>query len=311
MLPQEAIKRFDALYASGMRDAKRRFDLELGDIDNALIAQGQRATEQRLRLLLEATQKLLTAQAATAWRDLRSLADAAHDQVFEGYDAQLRTVLIESKIAPLFRQLEHLLAAQAERSGAETTVQKLSETWRELERSYAAEIDDYVAKQGAPPVRETRAEAPRVEGPPFVAQERLAELQKVSGGNWDLGRLTQLCVELNRAAAAGSNLSALLIVRAILDHVPPILGHRTFDEITTSYDKAGASFKQQMHRLQHLSRKVAAFHLNQPIRNQEILPSATDVDFRAPLGALLTELVRVLRAPAVAVADGSLRPTSP
>jgi hypothetical protein len=310
MLPQEAIKRFDALYASGMRDAKRRFDLELGDIDNALIAQGQRAAEQRLRLLLEATQKLLTAQAATAWRDLRSLADAAHDQVFEGYDAQLRSVLIESKIAPLFRQLEHLLSAQAERSGAETTVQKLSDTWRELERSYAAEIDAYVAKQSAPPAREARAEA-RVEGPPFVAPERIAELQKVSTGQWDLGRLTQLCVELNRAAGAGSNLSALLIVRAILDHVPPILGHRTFDEITTSYDKAGASFKQQMHRMQHLSRKVAAFHLNQPIRNQEILPSATDVDFKAPLGALLTELVRVLRAPAVAAADGSLRPTSP
>ena len=295
MLSQDAVKRYEALYASSMRDAKRRFDLELGDVDNALVAQGPDRVARRIEFLQAATQKLLATQAAAAWRDLRELAAASPDGTFDGLAAQLKQLLVATKIDALYRQLENLLAGQAAATG------KLAAAYQELARKYGAAIEQYVAERQrgirTPAAADGGAATAAGEtGPPYVAPERIAELRACPRTRWDLGRLAQLCVELNVAHGGRCTMATALLLRAILDHVPPIFGMASFDEVAQRYDAGGTTFKKQMHRLQHLTRRVADGHLNRPIQAAEILPSPADVDFRSPLGELLGEIVRVVSA---------------
>jgi hypothetical protein len=84
-------------------------------------------------------------------------------------------------------------------------------------------------------------------------------------------------------------------VRTILNHVPPIFGsHTSFAQVVGQY--GGASFKAQMQRLEESSRKIADRFLHQPIRSVESIPVFQEINFRADLGALLAEVVRLLQA---------------
>jgi hypothetical protein len=81
--------------------------------------------------------------------------------------------------------------------------------------------------------------------------------------------------------------------RAILDHVPPLFSSNTFAEVASSYP-GGKSFKESMAHLEKSARKIADSHLHQRIRQQEVLPTRTQIDFSRDLDVLLGELVRVL-----------------
>jgi hypothetical protein len=132
-------------------------------------------------------------------------------------------------------------------------------------------------------------------GIPFVSPERLAEIKGVSGTkNFDLSRLHRLCEELNSAADKKSNISTAILVRAVLDHVPPIFGKATFPEVANNY--AGTkSFQAAMKHLEESSRKIADGLLHSQVRKSESLPTETQVDFRQSLDLLLSEVVRIHR----------------
>lgn len=127
----------------------------------------------------------------------------------------------------------------------------------------------------------------------FVDASRIAELRTVKS-QWDLTRLIRLCEELNLAYANNCFISVAMLGRAILDHVPPILGHRTFADVASQY--AGAiSIKKSMQSLQGSLRNIADAHLHIPIRSREVLPTAQQVDFHKDLDVLLGEIMRVLK----------------
>ena len=101
--------------------------------------------------------------------------------------------------------------------------------------------------------------------------------------------------ELNRAYAAHSYMSCIYLIRAILDHVPPILGFASFNEVANNYAGGGRSFRESMQHLQSASRKIADANLHSPIRSVETIPNRTQVEFRADMDVLLSEVVRVLQ----------------
>lgn len=137
------------------------------------------------------------------------------------------------------------------------------------------------------PVREQIAKAQ------FVDTSRIVSLRNVKS-QWDLTRLVRLCEELNLAYGNDCFMSVAMLGRAILDHVPPILGHRTFADVANQY--AGASsFRKSMQSLQLSLRNIADAHLHIPIRQKEVLPTAQQVDFHKDLDVLLGEVVRVLK----------------
>ena len=84
-----------------------------------------------------------------------------------------------------------------------------------------------------------------------------------------------------------------MLTRSLLDHVPPLFGKKSFDEVASNY--GGKSFKGTMQHLQNASRDVADGHLHQQIRKSETLPTAQQVNAAQQLDTLLDEIVRITR----------------
>jgi len=83
-----------------------------------------------------------------------------------------------------------------------------------------------------------------------------------------------------------------MLVRSILDHVPPIFQSRNFGEVVANH--GGRSFKESMRNLNDSSRKIGDQHLHGQIRRKETLPNETQVDFSNSLDVLLAEIERLL-----------------
>ena len=91
--------------------------------------------------------------------------------------------------------------------------------------------------------------------------------------------------------AAVTRLTAALL-RASIDHVPPIFRVTTFAEVANNV--GGKSDKKSLLRLQKASRDISDAVLHQRIRRREVLPTAIQVDFKNELDVLLSEIVRQL-----------------
>jgi len=129
----------------------------------------------------------------------------------------------------------------------------------------------------------------------YVDSSRIAELKQLKSDQFDFARLIQLCDELNSCIETRSYHAIAMLVRSILDHVPPIFGCKKFSEVANNY--AGtSSFKLAMGHLHNALRKIADSHLHTNIRKSEALPNKTQVDFRQSLDQLLQEVVRLHKA---------------
>lgn len=140
-------------------------------------------------------------------------------------------------------------------------------------------------KHASPPASQPGAK-------PYVDPGRMLAFQQMGGGKWDFTRLIELCRELNVAATNRCHMATAMLLRTILNHVPPTLGFDTFGQVAASYG-GGKSFKASMQRLEGSLRNIADFHLHSPIRSREDVPTATQVDFMADLDVLLGEVIRV------------------
>jgi len=128
---------------------------------------------------------------------------------------------------------------------------------------------------------------------PYVSEQRISELSMINSPTFDLLRLIELLRELSQAHRTKSFMSISMIVRSIIDHVPPIFGFRTFNEVGNNYPGT-KSFKNSMSHLNNSLRNIADSYLHVPIRHKEYLPTFNQVDFRADLDTLLGEIVRIL-----------------
>lgn len=129
----------------------------------------------------------------------------------------------------------------------------------------------------------------------YISHERLAELRALHPADYDLRKLIRLCEEINTNFRNECWFAVATLTRALIDHVPPIFGQNTFVEMANNYSGGGKSFKSSMQHLQRSSRSIADSYLHTPIRKNESLPMATQVNFAPDLDVLLEEIVRVLR----------------
>ena len=128
---------------------------------------------------------------------------------------------------------------------------------------------------------------------PYVAMSRIDQLEKLHC-DLDFARLIELCRELNCTAENNCHMATAMLVRAILDHVPPILGSQNFSHLANNYggQKNNKSFKTSMQHLEVTLRSIADSYLHVQIRRQESLPTETQVNFSAELDVLLAEIIR-------------------
>lgn len=125
----------------------------------------------------------------------------------------------------------------------------------------------------------------------YVNKGRFQELRSVKS-DFDLSRLIQMLSELDHAFLVGNYISVIMLVRGILDHIPPIFSFDTFAEVTNNY-KGSKSFKESMKNLENSSRKIADAYLHNKIRRQESLPNENQVNFSNDLDVLLGEIIRL------------------
>lgn len=129
-------------------------------------------------------------------------------------------------------------------------------------------------------------------GEKYIAVGRIEQLQNSDTSEWDTRKLVRLCQELNSAHAAANYISTALLVRSIIDHVPPIFGQKDFKNMAAHHGTK--SFKASMSHLQDSMRKIADSFLHEQIRTRETLPNANTVEVRRDLDVLLGEVVRKL-----------------
>lgn len=128
----------------------------------------------------------------------------------------------------------------------------------------------------------------------YINIGRIKELKSVQNKDFDLIKLIRLCEEINVAFVNSLYISCGMLVRAIIDHVPPIFGALNFSEVENNY-KGSKSFKESMKNLNASSRKIADQYLHTHIRNKEVLPNEQQIDFSNDLDVLLSEIYRVLK----------------
>jgi hypothetical protein len=128
----------------------------------------------------------------------------------------------------------------------------------------------------------------------FVDVNRLNELRTINSSNFDLAKLIRLCEELNICYANECFFAVAPLIRAILDHVPPIFDYSSFAEVCNNYS-GSRSFKEIVTHLEKSCRKIADDYLHVQIRNRETLPNRTQVNFSSGLDVLLAEVVRRLK----------------
>ncbi len=131
---------------------------------------------------------------------------------------------------------------------------------------------------------------------PYVDPSRIVELSRHRGKRFDMTRAIRLAEELNIASQNGCHMSVAMLVRAIVDHLPPVLGCGNFQEVANNYG-GSRSFQRSMKHLQGSLRNIADAHLHLQVRSSEVLPNASQVDFKADLDTFLSEVVRVLKEP--------------
>jgi hypothetical protein len=135
--------------------------------------------------------------------------------------------------------------------------------------------------------------APRATKHSYVDPSRLEELRAVQSDMWDLKRLVRMCEELNSSYEHGSYIACSMLVRSVVDHVPPIFGFKSFAEVSSNY-AGNKSFRASMSHLDRSLRNLADGNLHTHIRQTESLPTETQVRFWADLDRLLEEIVRIL-----------------
>lgn len=126
---------------------------------------------------------------------------------------------------------------------------------------------------------------------PFVSNDRLNELRSISSSLFDLTKLIRLCEEINIAYNVELYHCVAMIGRGIIDHVPPIFGKPNFAEVAGGHGTR--SFKDSMNNLNKSLRKIADAHIHSQIRNKEVLPNKTQVNFSSDLDVLLSEIYRI------------------
>lgn len=127
----------------------------------------------------------------------------------------------------------------------------------------------------------------------FVDEERINALRKLKSDSFDLTKLVRLCEEINIALQNNLYYSIAMLLRSLIDHIPPIFEKSNFTEVVNNY--GSRSFKQSMKNLNNSLRKISDNHLHSHIRRKETNPTRVQINFSSDLDVLLGEIIAQLK----------------
>jgi hypothetical protein len=123
----------------------------------------------------------------------------------------------------------------------------------------------------------------------FLNTEVLIRLKAVNSARLDPRKLVKMCEELNDSYARGNYICSALLLRAIINHVPPVFGGSTFADVVA---QAGRSVKTILARLNEEARPIADLHAHLLMRQSEHLPTKNQLEpYKASFEVLLQEVL--------------------
>ena len=151
------------------------------------------------------------------------------------------------------------------------------------------------ANLGYGPAAEPEPESAEIT--PYADRNIVGTLRnKTANGKFDLTKLLALVEELNENYANENTYACLALIRAIMDHVPPILGCKNFEEVASSYPGWRSSSKSNrvstnQSYMQNLLtyKKNGDDAMHRPASPHEDLLTMADVPSRVWVNVLLRE----------------------
>ena len=122
----------------------------------------------------------------------------------------------------------------------------------------------------------------------IVEPEMIARLSGMQTTRLDVSSLVQMCREINSSHTHGNVLATVLLMRTVINHVPPAFGYDTFGQVVAN---VGKTLKESFDHLENGLRKIADFHAHRKIAEREFYPSVAQVEPFKPQFELLLQQV--------------------
>jgi len=126
----------------------------------------------------------------------------------------------------------------------------------------------------------------------YIDINTLLRLNKIESDNFDLSRLIAICNELDDNYSLENYHSCGMLLRAILDHIPPIFDKKNFDDVCAQH--GGKTFKDIMRPLNETAKKIGDDYLHTQISKKVLAVTKTQVSFQPNLDMLLNEVAAIL-----------------
>lgn len=156
----------------------------------------------------------------------------------------------------------------------------------------------YGQRFSLPPATEEQASVEQASEPELYVDPRHIKdwEQAAAATKWDVSRLSALANDLNASHAQERPFSCLMLIRAIMDHIPPLFGHKLFSQVASQFPgiRTDKAYVKALGDNRLLGDDVLHRHIG------EQLPRITmhEVPARIFLDALLRGVVTVLRTAA-------------
>lgn len=123
--------------------------------------------------------------------------------------------------------------------------------------------------------------------------DELAHLKPLLVGVWDLSVLIELCEGINVNYAEERYLPVAMMLRAIMDHVPPLFDNApNFATVASQSRKSESAIYTRMYG----AKDISDFWIHQQIRPHISMPGPEVVDIRSDFNFLLDRAIERLRA---------------
>jgi hypothetical protein len=128
----------------------------------------------------------------------------------------------------------------------------------------------------------------------IVDPDLISKIEQSNGSRLNVVHLVRVLREINSSLAHGNVVATALLMRAVLNHVPPVWGHQNFDRVVAS---VGRSLKDSYMHLEDGLRKIADFHTHKRIDETDTYPSRAQVEpFKPQFELLLQNVLAALAA---------------
>lgn len=126
----------------------------------------------------------------------------------------------------------------------------------------------------------------------YIDKKTLIRIVSIKNNDFDLSRLIELLKELDDNFSLENYYSCSMILRSVLDHIPPIFGKTNFTDVCSQY--GSKSFKDIMTPLNETARKIGDNYLHTQVDKKVLKISKTQVGFQANIDVLLNEIANIL-----------------